>query len=31
MGDTIKDAPNGVNVVKNYAEDIKNLIKICRN
>ena len=27
MADTIKDAPNGVNVVKNYAEDIKKFNK----
>lgn len=27
MGDIIKDAPNGVNVVKNYAEDIKKFNK----
>lgn len=27
MADTIKDSPNGVNVVKNYAEDIKKFNK----
>lgn len=27
MADTIKDAPNGVNVVKNYSEDIKTFNK----
>lgn len=27
MADTIKDAPNGVNVVKNYSEDVKKFNK----